>query len=70
MENEAKAWKTVWSAGQGVGSIGDILPAAQLCAMLIDEYAEAMADVHRDAVAARPTASERRPREAPDTSQQ
>ena len=48
MQNEAKAWKTVWSAGQGVGSIHDIPPAAQLCATLIEEYAEAMADARLD----------------------
>ncbi|MFY0634005.1 MAG: nitronate monooxygenase [Vannielia sp.] len=38
MENEAKAWKTVWSAGQGVGAIHNILPAAELCSRLIEEY--------------------------------
>ncbi len=41
LASEAKAWKDVWSAGQGVGSIGDILPAAQLCRRLIAEYEEA-----------------------------
>jgi nitronate monooxygenase len=43
MQNEAKAWKTVWSAGQGVGSVRDIPPAAELCARLIAEYREAWA---------------------------
>ncbi len=43
MENEAKAWKTVWSAGQGVGSIRGIEPAAALCARLIAEYRQAWA---------------------------
>lgn len=38
MENEAKAWKTVWSAGQGVGSIHDIPTTADLCQRLITEY--------------------------------
>lgn len=42
MQNEAKAWKTVWSAGQGVGSIGDIPSAAELCRRLIEEYESAM----------------------------
>lgn len=42
MENEARVWKDVWSAGQGVGSIEDILPAAALCERLIAEYGEAM----------------------------
>jgi nitronate monooxygenase len=42
-EGEAKAWKDVWSAGQGVGDIHDILPAAELCQRLIAEYREAVA---------------------------
>ncbi|MGQ3674866.1 NAD(P)H-dependent flavin oxidoreductase [Xanthobacter sp. TB0139] len=42
MSNEARAWKTVWSAGQGVGAIRDILPARELCARLVEEYSTAM----------------------------
>jgi nitronate monooxygenase len=42
-EGEAKAWKDVWSAGQGVGSIHDIPSAAALCDRLITEYREAVA---------------------------
>jgi len=38
MDNEAKAWKTVWSAGQGVGSIRDVPSAADLCRHLREEY--------------------------------
>ncbi|MGY4749420.1 NAD(P)H-dependent flavin oxidoreductase [Pannonibacter sp. Q-1] len=41
LEHEAKAWKTVWSAGQGAGGIHDILPAGDLVARLIREYEEA-----------------------------
>jgi nitronate monooxygenase len=41
MGDEAKAWKTVWSAGQGAGAIDDVLPAAELVARLRDEYAQA-----------------------------
>jgi nitronate monooxygenase len=33
----------VWSAGQGVGNILDIPPAAELCRRLIAEYREAIA---------------------------
>lgn len=43
MANEAKAWKTVWSAGQGVGSVTDLPAAADLCARLIAEYDTAIA---------------------------
>lgn len=38
MKNEAKAWRTVWSAGQGVSAFDDILPASILCERLIKEY--------------------------------
>jgi len=43
MGEEARAWKTVWSAGQGAGAVHDILPAARLVDRLRHEYAEACA---------------------------
>lgn len=48
MANEAKAWKTIWSAGQGVGAITDLPPAAELCERLIEEYRSAMAEAASD----------------------
>ena len=51
--NEAKAWKTVWSAGQGVSAIDDIPGAAELCERLIRDYAEACAAAAKDPFAAR-----------------
>jgi nitronate monooxygenase len=42
-DGEAKAWKDVWSAGQGVGAIHDIPSAADLCQRLVAEYREAIA---------------------------
>ncbi len=41
---DAKAWKTIWSAGQGVGSIHDVRPVAELVAHLKNEFAAARAD--------------------------
>ncbi|EGF89356.1 2-nitropropane dioxygenase family protein [Asticcacaulis biprosthecium C19] len=35
---EAKAWKTIWSAGQGVGSIHEVLPVAELVSRLQQEF--------------------------------
>jgi nitronate monooxygenase len=35
---KAKAWKDIWGSGQGVGSVGKILPAAELIARLRQEY--------------------------------
>lgn len=43
LQAEAKAWKEVWSAGQGVGSVGDLPGAAELCARLGAEYRAAAA---------------------------
>jgi nitronate monooxygenase len=37
-EHEAKVWKDVWSAGQGVGGVADIPTTAELCERLIAEY--------------------------------
>ena len=49
VDDEAKAWKTVWSAGQGVGTIRDIPSVAELCERLRSEYAEAKARLTRAA---------------------
>ncbi|MGE8497692.1 MAG: NAD(P)H-dependent flavin oxidoreductase [Pseudomonas sp.] len=38
MSDEAKAWKTVWSAGQGVGDISDLPSVEELVARLDREY--------------------------------
>ncbi|MBZ6078489.1 NAD(P)H-dependent flavin oxidoreductase [Microvirga puerhi] len=48
MQNEAKAWKTVWSAGHGVAAIDDLPGAAELCDRLVTEYAVAMAAAASD----------------------
>ncbi|WP_029004977.1 NAD(P)H-dependent flavin oxidoreductase [Azorhizobium doebereinerae] len=47
LSDEAKAWKTVWSAGQGVGSVLDAPPTAELCARLITEYRAALENAPR-----------------------
>lgn len=44
MADEAKAWKTVWSAGQGSAGVRDVVPTAQLIARLKDEFAQACID--------------------------
>jgi nitronate monooxygenase len=43
LNDEAKAWKTVWSAGQGVGDINDLPGVDQLIARLDEEYRQAQA---------------------------
>jgi nitronate monooxygenase len=48
LENEARAWKTVWSAGQGTGAIDDVPAAADLVARLIAEYRDAINDAALD----------------------
>ena len=42
MSDEAKAWKTVWSAGQGVGDIRDLPAVGELIARLDHEYRQAL----------------------------
>jgi nitronate monooxygenase len=42
LSDEAKAWKTVWSAGQGVGEIDDLPSVDQLVARLDAEYRKAL----------------------------
>ncbi|MBL8430228.1 MAG: nitronate monooxygenase [Dechloromonas sp.] len=39
----AKAWKDIWGAGQGVGTIDDVMPTADLAARLKQEYKAAKA---------------------------
>lgn len=43
VDDEAKAWKTVWSAGQGVGGISDLPSVSELIARLDQEYRAALA---------------------------
>jgi nitronate monooxygenase len=38
---DAKAWKDIWGAGQGVGTIGEVLPTAELVARMQEEYRSA-----------------------------
>jgi len=35
-----KAWRDIWSAGQGVGNIREVLPAGELVARMVREYEE------------------------------
>lgn len=42
LDDEAMAWKTVWSAGQGVGGIDDLPSASALIGRLHDEYRNAL----------------------------
>lgn len=42
VSDEAKAWKTVWSAGQGVGGIADVPSVAELITRLDTEYRSAL----------------------------
>ena len=41
----AKAWKDIWSCGQGIGAVKDIPPAGQRVAELAQQYDEAKARI-------------------------
>lgn len=42
-ENEAKAWRDIWSAGQGAGSVTEVLQTAELVRRMQREYDETRA---------------------------
>jgi nitronate monooxygenase len=42
---EAKAWRDIWGAGQGVGNIDDILPARELVLRMEQEYRQAIQEL-------------------------
>lgn len=48
-ETNAKAWKDIWSAGQGVGAIQKIQSASEIIADLEKEYKEALNDLNKRA---------------------
>jgi len=41
-EISPKLWKNIWSAGQGVGAVKDVVSTAELCLRLRDEYRAAL----------------------------
>jgi nitronate monooxygenase len=45
IDDEVKAWKTIWSAGQGVGQIEDVPPTSDLVDRLEREYRAALAEL-------------------------
>jgi nitronate monooxygenase len=38
---EKKVWRDIWSAGQGVGQIDQVMPVAEVVAKLAAEYTAA-----------------------------
>ncbi|OYY66441.1 MAG: nitronate monooxygenase [Burkholderiales bacterium 28-67-8] len=38
-----KAWRDIWGSGQGIGAVRQVLPARELVARLVAEYAQARA---------------------------
>ncbi len=47
LDTEAKAWKTIWSAGQGVAAVDDVLPVAELVSRMKTEFREAIEEQAR-----------------------
>ena len=45
---EAQAWKTIWSAGQGVTSIDDVKPTAELFDQLKNQFKSALENQHEN----------------------
>jgi len=42
LDSEAKAWSTIWSAGQGVANISDDVPVQELVDRISNEFKEAI----------------------------
>lgn len=51
-DSKSKAWRDIWGAGQGVGSIADVPSVADCVARLRQEYTAASADLARRNLAA------------------
>ena len=47
LDTEAKAWKTIWSAGQGSAMIDDSVPVAELIATLKSEFKSAIEEQYK-----------------------
>lgn len=43
LEGEARAWKTIWSAGHGVGAVREMRPARLICEEIIEDYRHSLA---------------------------
>lgn len=43
LQSKPKSWKEIWGAGQGIGAVHEIAPAAEVVARLTREYAAARA---------------------------
>src|SRR5690606_14499615 len=48
----SKAWKDIWSAGQGVGNIDDVLPVAEIVDRLEREYRDSLRRLTNDCFSA------------------
>jgi nitronate monooxygenase len=46
---EKKVWRDIWSGGQGVGNIHDVLPTAELVARMVREYEDTRSRLCGDA---------------------
>jgi nitronate monooxygenase len=44
-KSDAKAWKDIWGAGQGVGDIDDVLPARDVVLNMEREYRDSLAEL-------------------------
>jgi nitronate monooxygenase len=43
--NKSKAWRDIWGSGQGIGAVDRVRPAAELVALLSEQYAAARARI-------------------------
>jgi nitronate monooxygenase len=46
--SEAKAWRDIWGAGQGIGAVKAVVPVAKLVERLGAEYRAALARLAKE----------------------
>jgi nitronate monooxygenase len=51
MAGGAKAWRDIWGAGQGIGAVREIVPAATRIAQWREEYRAALREINENATA-------------------
>ncbi len=51
MAGAAKAWRDIWGAGQGIGAVREIVPAATRIAQWREEYREALLEINKNMAA-------------------
>ncbi len=53
LSGDSKAWKDIWSAGQGVGAVSAVAPTKEIITNLKNEYQQALNQLNQSTKAYR-----------------